>query len=121
MDKLAAAVGIHHEYWDLTGSHHVTDKSAKEAVLTAMGVPVASVSDRKLARERLIDLPKQAVLPPVIVLRRTETSMTVTINALKAGRLDWHIRTETGHLFEGALTAETAGYVPLPLPDELAD
>ncbi len=78
LERLAAAVGIAREWWDLEGKRHVVGPDTQRALLAAMGLGADSSGQ---ARERLVALgdARERRRLPSLVLAREGSSATVAI------------------------------------------
>ena len=66
LDRLAAAAGIAHEWWDLAGRRHVVGADTKRALLAAMGLAADSSSEARGRLVELADARERRRLPPIV-------------------------------------------------------
>jgi glycogen operon protein len=56
LDRLAALAGIAPDWWEVSGRHTIVSPETKLALLAAMGLPAATLSDARESHERLLAL-----------------------------------------------------------------
>jgi glycogen operon protein len=96
--RLAAAVGIMPEWWDIAGRHHVVHAHTQRALLAAMGLEVATTDDARARLGALSDATARRHVPPVVVARPgCAVEIALALPDTSRGRhTALHIRSEDG-------------------------
>ena len=69
LERLAAAAGIAHDWWDLAGHRHVVGADTRRALLEAMGLGASSTGEARDRLAELGDARERRPLPPMVVAR----------------------------------------------------
>jgi len=67
LDRTAEVCGIHPEYWDIFGKHHVTSAQAKQEILEAMGVSAKDAGSLEQSSAERAIREWERLLPPAVV------------------------------------------------------
>src|SRR5258708_1020083 len=71
LDRAASLFGIEPEFWDIFGTHHITTREAKRAILSALGVATDSSEALERSLADLARLEWERLLPPAVVAEQT--------------------------------------------------
>ncbi|GAB4068143.1 glycogen debranching protein GlgX [Ancylobacter sonchi] len=97
LERLAAAAGIAHDWWDVDGNHYPVGDDTKRALLTALKLPAGSGGE---VRDSLAVLSEERFgrdLPLALVVRPGEAELVLGGTAATSGRsLDLVIALEDG-------------------------
>jgi (1->4)-alpha-D-glucan 1-alpha-D-glucosylmutase len=114
LERMAALVGISADYSDAFGKRVETSSDTRKALLTALGLDVASAKGAQESFERLERL-KAGPLPAVITVE-AEAPAKIKLRSA-AGASAWTLTEEGGTTHEGRLTktSRTLDLPPLPM------
>ncbi|WP_028989508.1 4-alpha-glucanotransferase [Thermithiobacillus tepidarius DSM 3134] len=104
LDRLCALCGIDLAYTDIWGKTHPASDQTKRALLAAMHVPAGSEAELRQSLEELESKAWRRLLPPVLVLRRSEPAprIPLTVPAERAERaFRWALLEEGGQRHGG--------------------
>jgi glycogen debranching enzyme GlgX/4-alpha-glucanotransferase len=113
IDKLATEAGIAAEWWDVSGQRTIVSAETKVALLSALGLEVASEAQARDSLTRLIDGTQRRHLPFSLVLRLGEPLTAPLRDTARAA--DARIVREDGAVAQWSI--EPADAVQRDLPD----
>ncbi len=102
LDHLARSYGIAPEYYDNSGTCHVTTADTKRAILSAMGVRAETAADLEREAAALKAAWWQSVCDPVLVVRSGKgvsswsVRLPLALEQDSAVRIAWEVRDEEG-------------------------
>ena len=109
LNALCAAHGIAAAYHDIWGNHHQPDIEAKQALLAAIGIPVQDNADIHRALEQAKLRGWDHMLPPVLVVSESESTIRVPL-ALEPAQIEksvsWELTQESGEIRRGDWTLD---------------
>ncbi len=92
--RVAAAHGVQEVYWDIWGREHRPDEDVQKAILTAIGVDVASTGTLDAALREWLAAEKLCLLPPCVVSSVKDAWLPVAFPAGAAGPISLTIQLE---------------------------
>lgn len=107
LSSLAERVGIAPDYYDISGTRHVTTDETKRAILVAMGFTVHSPTDLARAVREWDEAPWRRPCDPIRVIRTPGSDAFVTCCLALEDRkersavVEWKLLDETGELVQG--------------------
>src|SRR5438093_2334994 len=108
--RLAAYAGILPEYLDVRHDRHVTSRETQQALLAAMGIPVASDADAVAALAAREARAMRRPLPPVAVFRADDAPLSIELavpTSLAERPLAWLLTAERGESWRGSVVPAT--------------
>jgi len=79
LNRAAAAHGIEPEFWDIWGQRHITSVEAKQALLSAVGVPAGSREEIEEAVAAAARREWSRLVPPAVVAREGERHLVASV------------------------------------------
>jgi (1->4)-alpha-D-glucan 1-alpha-D-glucosylmutase len=110
LDQLCSVYGIHPEYYNIWGQHHLTTERTKRAILGAMGI---AADDEAAATASLLDFERRnwmRILPPVLVVRESSFPQRIAMSIAaqeEQGSFRWRLCRENGGEAWGTFTPMT--------------
>jgi (1->4)-alpha-D-glucan 1-alpha-D-glucosylmutase len=105
LDHLAELAGIEPFYWDIWGNYHEIAEATKRSILATLGIAATDDAAVEASIRALEEESWRRPLPPVLVLRESETVRIPLALPVEAGGADieWIVLEEGGTRWEGRL------------------